>query len=246
MILKGNSVITDIWVQHAHFRETKQQFVSHRPFHSLSFRLSGRVTFDIDGKACRSTENSITFMPAGVDYVTQIEEAGDMFVIHFETADTIPDAQPLFLNNRADLKHTFADLYDHYHASGTSTYRSLSLFYALLDTLSQPRHAIPRRMRHAKYVIDTQFSQTVNIAQLAQEAGISDVHFRNEFKRCYGLSPLSYLKQVRIQNAKQLLRSGYYTVTDVALECGFENISYFSYEFKRLTGESPSSYIRRF
>lgn len=92
--------------------------------------------------------------------------------------------------------------------------------------------------------MDKQFSEPLTIAALAKEAGVSDVHFRKEFKHYYGVSPISYLKQVRIENAKQLLRSGYYTVTDVALECGFESISYFSYEFKRLTGVSPTTYLQ--
>jgi AraC-like DNA-binding protein len=48
---------------------------------------------------------------------------------------------------------------------------------------------------------------------------------------------------VRINNAKQLLRSGYYSVTDVALECGFENVGYFSYTFKQLTGVSPTAFM---
>ncbi len=243
MIFEKNEIITSLWVGSVHFRETKPQFVSGRSFHSLSFRLSGEVTFEVNGESYSSTKNGITFMPAGVDYTTQIKQGGDMLIIHFNTQNDLTARKPVFINDRTDLKSLFEELCKQPHLIGENTYSCMSRFYAILHTLSKPQHIIPRRIRLAKHRIDTMFSQEISIAELAKEAGVSEVHLRNQFKQCFGISPLTYLKQVRIENAKQLLRSGYYSVTDAALECGYENVSYFSYDFKRMTGMSPKRFI---
>lgn len=243
MLFSKNEIVVSLWTGRIHFRETKPQVVAKRAFHSLSFRLSGRVSFEIDGQHHLSLPNGITFIPAGVDYVTHIEEDGEMLVIHFTTKSADVATAPLFLDNRTDLKNSFETLCKQPHAKGESTYRCMSHFYALLDTLCKPQQGIAPCIHLAKHLMDTQFTQKIHIAALAKEAGISEVHFRNKFKEYYGVSPLAYLKQVRIHNAKQLLRSGYYSVTDVALECGFENVGYFSYTFKQLTGVSPTAFM---
>ena len=244
MIFGNNTEITDLWVREVNFKEGKPQTVAGRPQHSLSLRLGGNVRFEVDGKRYVSAANGITFMPAGTDYRTQIVESGSMMVAHFSTVESTPNARPLFLDNRADLKPLFTELCKANAAGDERYYCSLSLFYELLYMLCKSPHSVPRRIRTAKETMDTRFAEPLTVAALAREAGISDVLFRKEFKQHYGVSPLGYLKAVRIENAKQLLRSGYYTVTDVALECGFESISYFSYEFKRATGDTPTAYVR--
>jgi AraC family transcriptional regulator len=72
--------------------------------------------------------------------------------------------------------------------------------------------------------------------------GISEVYFRREFKKFYGAAPLAYIKNRRIDMAKMLLDTGLYSVTDVALRCGFESPGYFSTEFRRMEGKSPKEY----
>lgn len=243
MLFSKNEIVVSLWSGSIRFRETKPQFVSGRSFHSLSFRLSGEVSFEVNGERYTSTENGITFMPAGIDYVTQIKRGGEMLVVHFKTLDRSAEGTPLFMNDRMDLKARFEEFCKQPHLTGENTYACMSRFYAILDALSKSQHIIPQRIRLAKHTIDTTFDQEIRIAELAKEAGVSEVHFRNQFRQCFGISPLRYLKQVRIDNAKQLLRSGYYSVTEAALECGYENVSYFSCDFKKMTGISPTQFI---
>ena len=87
-------------------------------------------------------------------------------------------------------------------------------------------------------------SHFLSVASLSEEAGVSEVYFRREFKRCFGMTPTAYIKKVRMDNAKALLRTGYYPVSEVAERCGFETVSYFSSEFHRLTGMTPTEYVK--
>lgn len=243
MLLSTQSVVYDLWANQSDFRKSKLQSVTGRKHHSLSLRLSGEVVFKADGKYVISKKNSITFMPAETAYQTEVVEGGSMMLIHFCTLRNDILLRPAFFEtNDAEVLRLFTELCGNYTADGAAHYRCMSLFYALLERLDRPRTLTPKYVREAKLFIDRNFAVPITVCALAEQAKMSEVHFRNEFKRYFGVTPLSYLKDVRINNAKHLLRSGYHTVTDVAMACGFESASYFSSEFKRMVGVTPSEY----
>lgn len=72
--------------------------------------------------------------------------------------------------------------------------------------------------------------------------GITPEYFRKIFKAYYGVSPLKYINALKITHAKELLDSGMYSVTEAALRSGYTDLSYFSREFKKETGNSPKYY----
>ena len=48
-----------------------------------------------------------------------------------------------------------------------------------------------------------------------------------------------------MEKAKELLITGHYTVSEIAYECGFENVYYFSNVFKKIVGVSPTAYRKK-
>lgn len=246
MLFGGDALVYSICAYQSSFKKAKLQSVPGRVFHSLSFRLSGNVAFEINEQRYESSENGITFMPAGISYKTEVTCDGSMLLIHFQTSKNDTSLRPCFLQaDDAEAKNLFMQICDSYTADGSQNYKCMSLFYLLLNLLDKPPQLIPKRMRDIKNHIDKSFAEPLNISALAHCLNMSEVYFRSEFKKYYGTSPLAYIKKVRIDNAKLLLCSGYHTVTEVALNCGFDSTSYFSYEFKRLTGMTPTEYIKR-
>ena len=71
---------------------------------------------------------------------------------------------------------------------------------------------------------------------------ISEVYFRRIFKKEFGISPQKYIVSLRIQNAKALIDAGYFSLQEVAYLSGYSDYKYFSVEFKRVMGASPSEY----
>ena len=78
---------------------------------------------------------------------------------------------------------------------------------------------------------------------LAEQSFMSEVYFRKLFKSSYGISPQKYIIRLRIQHAKGLISIGYYSLKEIALMSGYTDYKYFSTEFKKQVGVSPSDYI---
>ncbi len=250
MFSQQNSTVLKLWAHKTDCKKSKEISVSPRNFYSLSLRVSGKVKFNAVGNNFVSNVGSITFMPAGVGYSTEVCEQSEMLLVHFTTLEPCFDEKPFSIDTdgNVEIQNMFVELVNSYRSGKENDYHCLSVLYSIMALLQRQlqfpqKKIIPKRMRLAKSYIDKNYNDDISIHSLAYASGISDVHFRNEFKKCYGYSPLEYIKKVRIDNAKLLLHSGYYSVSDVATMCGFESISYFSYEFKRLTGNTPREYI---
>jgi AraC-like DNA-binding protein len=64
--------------------------------------------------------------------------------------------------------------------------------------------------------------------------------FKREFGQCYGTTPAKWLIGRRLECAAQMLRTTSMSITEIALECGFEEPSHFSRTFKAKFGRSPT------
>lgn len=88
-------------------------------------------------------------------------------------------------------------------------------------------------------------TESITAEKLAEVAGFSKYHFLRAFKKATSYTVVTYLNALRVEKAKKLLFAGERTVGEVALECGFNNLSYFSKLFRAHTGLSPSAYMRK-
>lgn len=224
--------------------------VSARPFCSLSIRKSGKTTITAGGITLCSTPDMLTYIPAGCAYTTETPEEGEMYLLHFRTSPEGGTFSPTPLCVRPSFPLSFYNLFgnaiSHFAAEGCDLF-CMSAAYDLLNEAStaffNTRPAPPRRMLRCKEYLDENICDTtLRISALAERCGISEVYFRSEFKKFYGTSPLEYIKKRRIEVACQLLSTGLYNVTQVAEHAGFDSVSYFSAEFHRLRGCTPSQY----
>ena len=85
---------------------------------------------------------------------------------------------------------------------------------------------------------DSEFS----VRMLYTSVGMSRTAFYHKLKSLIDLSPAEFIKLIRLNKARQLLRSGRYNINEVAYRCGFSDAKYFSTCFKRQFGQSPSTF----
>ncbi|NQX61066.1 AraC family transcriptional regulator [Paenibacillus qinlingensis] len=87
--------------------------------------------------------------------------------------------------------------------------------------------------------IQERYNSHITIEDLAGVAGISVDHFYKFFKQISGESPVTYVNRHRIRMASNLLKYTDLSVLDIALQIGFDNVSYFIKTFKKYTGFTP-------
>lgn len=106
-------------------------------------------------------------------------------------------------------------------------------------------------LHHRKLVMEiaSQISERPNepasVAQLAEQAGYSADHFSRVFKSVLGQSPQSYAVQARINRACQLLTESTMGIGQIAAALGYDDIYFFSRQFRRKMNCSPSEYRKR-
>ena len=92
--------------------------------------------------------------------------------------------------------------------------------------------------------VEQHLAERISLATLAQLARLSPYYFCRAFKRSFGMSPLRYHSDRRMERAKALLAERIISVTDIGRAIGFSETSSFSAAFRRATGLTPSSYHR--
>jgi AraC family transcriptional regulator len=96
-------------------------------------------------------------------------------------------------------------------------------------------------IRVIRYIEDN-LLKTINLEMLANQANISKYHFCRLFKRYMGTTPMQFVLARRIIKAKELLRREGLTISMVAAEAGFSELSSFTEQFKKFTGKTPTQY----
>lgn len=104
------------------------------------------------------------------------------------------------------------------------------------------KEQISPSIRDVKNFIDLNFTNKITLDSLCRIASLSKSQLINLFKLHYNITPVEYIIQLRLDEAKQLLIDINLSVHDVAREVGYDDIFYFSKLFKNRFGESPSKY----
>lgn len=87
--------------------------------------------------------------------------------------------------------------------------------------------------------IDAHLAESIRLADLAAEVGLSEAHFSRRFRRAVGISPYQHVLACRMQRAMGLLSGAHRSVLDVALDVGFQDAAHFSRSFRQHVGVSP-------
>jgi len=109
----------------------------------------------------------------------------------------------------------------------------------------RPRESAPAKARDRRRAVETALwinansHQQIDLEQAAGEAGISPFHFLRLFASALGVTPHQYLVRSRLQHAARLLADDDRSVTDIAYDVGFGDLSNFVRTFHRAAGVSP-------
>ncbi|WP_211747618.1 AraC family transcriptional regulator [Paenibacillus sp. Marseille-Q4541] len=102
------------------------------------------------------------------------------------------------------------------------------------------------RIKMALNYVHEHYNESIKLKDLAAHLNMSEGHFCRFFKQMVQKSPIDYINHYRIQKACKLLENTNYKVVDIAMEVGFDNLSYFITLFKKQKEKTPSQYRKLF
>ena len=98
----------------------------------------------------------------------------------------------------------------------------------------------PRTVRRTQEFIHARHAEPLTVTDLAAAAGVSVRRLQEAFGAALGLSPMAYLRDVRLDEVRRRLTEGTESVTEAALACGFTHLGRFSAAYRARFGELPS------
>ena len=109
----------------------------------------------------------------------------------------------------------------------------------------QPSEMIDDRFFRTRMWIEEHYLETLEADELARMAGVSKGYFFRAFKKAFGIAPLAYQQQLRVEAAKTLLKATSLCCNEIAPRVGFTDVYFFHRIFKKHTGLTPNQYRKK-
>jgi AraC-like DNA-binding protein len=123
----------------------------------------------------------------------------------------------------------------HYHLLTGPNGRHLRSLYALGSQNNQITRAIAWLKQN--------LTAAILVEELAERVGMAPSTFHRRFKEITGISPVQFQKRMRLHEAQRLMLTDNLDVSSASIAVGYENISHFTREYKRLFGDPPRKNI---
>ena len=94
-------------------------------------------------------------------------------------------------------------------------------------------------------LIQERFNETLSADEMAKASNMSVSTLQRHFQKIFNMTPVQYVRHIRIQHACHLMVQSALTLSEIAQQCGFSDQSHFTREFSRIMNESPNVYRKR-
>ena len=216
---------------------------------AVVIKCEGQTVYTSNGTRFLSDINHIVVLPKGCSYEWECTKSGHFCIIEFESEPSYSEPIAFSVKNGEKILKMFKNLeYKRNLKKPMIEVESVRDTYSILLTSTQSvsERYIPtekqQKIAPALEYISQHYNQSITNDFLAAIAGMSTVYFRKLFTEIMGVSPITYVHNLRIEKAKEMLGSDYGTISDVAQSLGYLNVYDFSRDFKKHTGVAPSKY----
>ncbi|MCI5649354.1 MAG: AraC family transcriptional regulator [Fusicatenibacter sp.] len=248
---------------------TVKKLPTHRPRGRLDYQLlyiaSGKAHFYFDVKEeIVSAGNMVLYRPKEKQrYYYYGEDHPEVYWVHF-TGNNVKnilrkygirdDMRVIYSGVSMEYKHLFLSMIQELQMKRTD-YEELLIHYfmQLLITIHRQLLTKPRKknsmimdeMNDAVEYFRTHYNHPIRIEKYAAEHNISVGWFIQNFKQYTQTTPAQYIHALRITNAKLLLETTNYNISEISHLVGYENPLYFSRFFKKQCGISPVQFRKQ-
>lgn len=94
----------------------------------------------------------------------------------------------------------------------------------------------------ARQFIGDHYTENLSLTQVARAMNLSSFYFCKQFRKVTGLSFTEFVSRTRIEKAKNFLLNDNLRISEIAFAVGFQSLTHFNRVFKKIVGQSPTSY----
>lgn len=120
----------------------------------------------------------------------------------------------------------------------------IRLYAQVFDEQKREKGKYSQRIQLVKQYVKMNLSEDLSVSSAAVLANMSESHFSHVFKNEEGVSYVEYINTCRMEKATILLKNTDMLVSEIAEKIGIDNPNYFSAQYKKRTGKSPSEFRR--
>ena len=236
------------------YKETVTTFKHNLCSNELIFKLSGESTVFFNGKQLDVKKDTIRFLPQGEihEYIVKRKERGECIDIFFNTDIPVTnEAFVLKLNQSEKIKSLFKKIFSVWVAKGDGYYfECVSIIYKIFAELQKKNYIPESQFNSIKPAIDYIekhfLDKKITAEELTLCCTISYPYIKKLFVKKFGVPPIKYSIQLKINYACDLLKSEVYTISQISEICGYNDIYFFSRQFKEYIGLSPTDFINKY
>ena len=220
-----------------------------RPCWAVVIKYEGETVYTSGEKRYLSDIGHIVILPKSCSYDWECTKSGHFCIIEFESARSYSEPISFSVKNGEKILKMFKDL-EHKRnmknpmAEMESVRDTYSILLALTQAITERYSPSEKHQKIAPAIeyISQNYYKSITNDSLAAITGLSTVYFRKLFTSIMGVSPITYVHQLRIEKAKAMLKSDYGTVSNIAESLGYHSVYDFSRDFKKHTGVAPSRF----
>jgi len=204
-------------------------------------------TRESDGSARRKRDVSISVGLPHMDVVLSLSanrQAGSMS--NLDLADPvvsdIMSSDPVIQHLLEQFDQVRSGEHEDDGVYGDAIRLAMAARWLKLNASEQEPSAVPLQKWRLKRVIDyieENLSGTISLVDLARVSGLSRMYFAARFRVATGVRPHEYVLRRRVERAKEMLAQTQETLSNIALDVGFQTQSHFTTVFKKFVGTSP-------
>lgn len=245
--LKEPRPIKILSVHELQWKKCEKRESSIRRFHALSYRIKGNAEFKTTDRTIHAETGEIAYVPKNISYSMKHGEE-HLYVVHFDMDNSkdlklIEKFKPI---NNIIFQHYFKNMYNIWTQSQFGyKFDATAIFYKILSELNYDHYKeqLTKSEKLTNIISYIQMNYTepdLTVESVADTFGVSSSYLRRIFSENIGIPPIKYINKLRFNRAKELLNSGYYSIADIAILSGFQNVKYFSTSIKKMYGKTPS------
>ena len=205
--------------------------------------LKGRFSCEIEGKNFTAHPGDICIFPAEVTFTRKVLEPLRCIYIQFTPFPTALFAGKLSIADPSRTSNTIEHLEQAViQADKGLTEHLLQDIFLFSRQPSLSGSKMDETVNACISLFRQKLDSRISLELLAQSHAISKQALIRKFRRFTGKTPMEYLSALRLERSKELLKNTTLSIGEIASQCGFENVYYFSNHFKHHTGISPTNY----